>query len=194
MSSTQLRNLKDCMSGNRNQGESDSRVEVAAETLRVLTAEIIRCRRCPRLVEHRERIGEIKRASYKDWDYWARPVPASATRQLRLWSWDWHRQPMEATGPAECSPAMRRPRSSSRPCTRPDWRTSRYRTTGRTAGIHGGLRLRRGACVPPGDRPTPEEQRTCLPYLAREMRTAAQPEGCAGAGTDSVPGRSAGDG
>ena len=25
-------------------------------------------------------------------------------------------------------------------------------------------------CVPPQDRPTPEEQRTCLPYLVREMQ------------------------
>ena len=25
-------------------------------------------------------------------------------------------------------------------------------------------------CVPPGDRPTPEEQSACLPYLVRELR------------------------
>ena len=41
-----------------------------------LTREIINCCRCPRLVEHRERIGELKRASYADWDYWAKPVPS----------------------------------------------------------------------------------------------------------------------
>ena len=26
-------------------------------------------------------------------------------------------------------------------------------------------------CVPPGDKPTPEEQKTCLPYLIRELKT-----------------------
>ena len=41
-----------------------------------LTSEIVSCRQCPRLVEHRERIGETKRASYSDWEYWARPVPS----------------------------------------------------------------------------------------------------------------------
>ena len=48
----------------------------AAEGLRALTGEIVSCRRCPRLVAHRERIGETKRASYLQWDYWAKPVPS----------------------------------------------------------------------------------------------------------------------
>ena len=41
-----------------------------------LMAEIIVCRACPRLVEHRELMGRRKRASYANWDYWARPVPS----------------------------------------------------------------------------------------------------------------------
>lgn len=36
---------------------------------------IITCTRCPRLVEWRERMGQEKRAAYRNWDYWARPVP-----------------------------------------------------------------------------------------------------------------------
>ena len=33
------------------------------------------CRRCHRLVEWRERVARDKRASFRDDDYWGRPVP-----------------------------------------------------------------------------------------------------------------------
>ena len=44
--------------------------------LEALTGEIIACRMCARLVAWREKIGKEKRASYKDWEYWAKPVPS----------------------------------------------------------------------------------------------------------------------
>ena len=40
--------------------------------LAALTDEIVACRMCTRLVDWREKIGKEKRASYKDWDYWAK--------------------------------------------------------------------------------------------------------------------------
>jgi uracil-DNA glycosylase family 4 len=40
-----------------------------------LNAAITSCRRCPRLVEWREAVGRVKRASYADQTYWAKPVP-----------------------------------------------------------------------------------------------------------------------
>ena len=36
---------------------------------------MIACRNCDRLVEHCRKIAAVKRAAYRDWDYWARPVP-----------------------------------------------------------------------------------------------------------------------
>ena len=44
--------------------------------LAALTDEIVACRMCTRLVDWREKIGDEKRASYRDWDYWAKPVPS----------------------------------------------------------------------------------------------------------------------
>ncbi len=46
-----------------------------AAALAALEAEIVGCRACPRLVEWRERVAREKRAAFRDWDYWARPVP-----------------------------------------------------------------------------------------------------------------------
>ena len=43
--------------------------------LRGLERAVVRCRRCPRLVEWRERVAAEKRAAFAAWDYWGRPVP-----------------------------------------------------------------------------------------------------------------------
>jgi uracil-DNA glycosylase family 4 len=48
------------------------KVETALE---ILERRIVGCRRCPRLVEWRERVAAEKRAAYAEWDYWGRPVP-----------------------------------------------------------------------------------------------------------------------
>jgi uracil-DNA glycosylase family 4 len=36
---------------------------------------IIDCEQCPRLREHCQRVAREKRAAYRDWEYWGRPVP-----------------------------------------------------------------------------------------------------------------------
>ena len=33
------------------------------------------CRKCPRLVEYREKVAREKRRAFRDWTYWGRPVP-----------------------------------------------------------------------------------------------------------------------
>jgi uracil-DNA glycosylase family 4 len=40
-----------------------------------LQKSITACERCPRLREHCQRIGQVKRRAFADWDYWSRPVP-----------------------------------------------------------------------------------------------------------------------
>jgi uracil-DNA glycosylase family 4 len=40
-----------------------------------LNRDIVACRACPRLVEHREAIGRERRRAFADETYWARPVP-----------------------------------------------------------------------------------------------------------------------
>ncbi len=37
--------------------------------------EIIKCRRCSRLVEWREKVAYEKRRAFRDWTYWGKPVP-----------------------------------------------------------------------------------------------------------------------
>ena len=48
---------------------------MSAAALDALNREIAGCRACPRLVEWRERVAREKRAAFRDWTYWGRPVP-----------------------------------------------------------------------------------------------------------------------
>ena len=54
------------------------------DSLAVLHDEIVACRACPRLVEWREEVAREKRAAYRDWDYWGRPVPGFGDPAARL--------------------------------------------------------------------------------------------------------------
>lgn len=45
------------------------------DLLEKLNNEIIHCRKCPRLVEWRERVANEKKRAFMEWDYWGKPVP-----------------------------------------------------------------------------------------------------------------------
>ena len=152
-------------------GAPDRPVTGTGLALRELAEEIVSCRLCPRLVEHRERIGETKRASYREWDYWAKPVPSYGDPGATLMvlglapaAHGGNRTGRVFTGDASATfliQAMYQAGLANQP-------VSDHREDGlqyRGAYVCAAVR-----CVPPQDRPTPEEQRTCLPYLAREMQ------------------------
>jgi len=142
------------------------------EKLAALTEEIVSCRMCTRLVDWREKIGKEKRASYKDWDYWAKPVPSFGDPDAPLVllglapaAHGGNRTGRVFTGDPSASfltAAMHEAGLTNQP-------TSEHRDDGLILnGVYIGSAVR---CVPPGDKPTPEEQRTCLPYLVKELKT-----------------------
>jgi len=49
-----------------------------------LNQRIVRCRLCPRLVPYRERIGREKKREFRDWEYWAKPLPSFGTPNARV--------------------------------------------------------------------------------------------------------------
>ena len=56
----------------------------AAAELAALAAQIVECRRCPRLVAWREEVAREKRAAFAEWDYWGRPLPGFGDPAARL--------------------------------------------------------------------------------------------------------------
>ena len=159
------------MTAKRGMRKSDEENREAPAQLVSLTEEIVSCRKCSRLVAHREAIGEKKRASYLNWDYWAKPVPSFGDPMASLMvlglapaAHGGNRTGRVFTGDASATfliKAMHEAGLANQPAS--DHRDDGLVYTG--AYVCAAVR-----CVPPQDRPTPEEQRTCLPYLAREMR------------------------
>jgi uracil-DNA glycosylase family 4 len=157
-------------------GPGDGRVEAdAADSLERLTAEVVACRRCPRLVVWREQVAHDKRAAFRDEAYWGRPLPGFGDPDATLLI-------------VGLAPAAHGGNRTGRIFTGDrsgDWLFGALYRAGYANQPHSvsrddGLRLT-GAyiaacvrCAPPQNRPLPSERDACLPYLARELRLLAK--------------------
>src|ERR1700675_3281518 len=56
----------------------------APQWLKVPDAEVVACRRCPRLVVYREKIAREKRRAYRDCEYWGKAVPGFGDPNARV--------------------------------------------------------------------------------------------------------------
>src|SRR5437763_15769577 len=54
------------------------------DSLPQVSADVVECFKCPRLVAWRELVAQEKRAAYRDWEYWGRPVPGWGDPAARL--------------------------------------------------------------------------------------------------------------
>jgi uracil-DNA glycosylase family 4 len=138
--------------------------------LAALTAEIVVCRRCPRLVEWRERVAREKVARFRDETYWGRPVPGFGDPDARILlvglapaAHGGNRTGRVFTGDASGDflwAALYRAALADRP-------SSRRADDGLTlTDVYIAAAVR---CAPPANEPTPEERDNCAPYLAREL-------------------------
>jgi len=143
---------------------------VSARELAAIRRDIVACRACPRLVEWRERVAREKVPRFADQEYWGRPVPGFGDPAARILV-------------VGLAPAAHGGNRTGRIFTGDRSGDFLYASLYR-AGLSNqpqstsrvdGLKLRGvylasvNRCAPPGNRPTPEERDTCLPYLAREL-------------------------
>ncbi len=140
------------------------------DALHVLYRELVACRRCPRLVAWREEVGRKKRRAYRDWDYWARPVPGFGDPGARILVFGLapgdpgaNRTGRVFTGDASGDflyAALYRAGLANQP-------TSTHREDGlELYGVYITAAVR---CVPPGNKPTREEIAACSAWTAREL-------------------------
>src|SRR5438093_8805600 len=73
------------------------------DSLERVTAQVVDCRCCPRLVRYRQEVARSKRAAFRDWEYWGRPVPGFGDPGARLLVVGLARRPTEGIGPAASS-------------------------------------------------------------------------------------------
>jgi uracil-DNA glycosylase len=135
-----------------------------------LERRIVRCRRCPRLVEWRERVAREKRAAFRDEEYWGRPVPGFGDPAARVYvlglapaAHGGNRTGRVFTGDRSGDwlfAAMHRAGFASQP-------TSHHRDDGlrlKDAWVAAVVR-----CAPPANKPLPPERDNCMPYAAQEL-------------------------
>lgn len=131
---------------------------------------IASCEQCARLREYCRGIGEKKRRAYLDWEYWARPVPGFG-------------DPNASILILGLAPGAHGANRTGRPFTGDASGDFMYdvlhelglSTKPKAVSRTDGLKLRKAwigsvvRCAPPGDKPTPEEIRTCSQHLTAEV-------------------------
>jgi uracil-DNA glycosylase family 4 len=139
-----------------------------------LQARIVRCRRCPRLVAHREAVGNPPPPRYAGQRYWARPLPGFGDPRARLLL-------------VGLAPAAHGGNRTGRIFTGDrsgDWLFGSLHRTGLAAQetsvragdgqrLIGARMVAAVRCAPPANKPEPSERAACFPWLSREVALVA---------------------
>ena len=140
------------------------------KALEVLNQEIVVCRKCPRLVQFREHIAQVKRRAYRECEYWGKPVPGFGDPKARVLL-------------IGLAPGAHGANRTGRVFTGDRSGEFLYKVMYETGfasqptstGRKDGLKLFDAyvsaavRCVPPDNKPLPQEIRNCRPYLEREL-------------------------
>jgi uracil-DNA glycosylase len=143
---------------------------MSTSRLEEVSAEVIDCRTCPRLVEWRERVAREKTARFADQEYWGRPVPGFGDPAARILvvglapaAHGGNRTGRIFTGDRSGDFLVR----SLHRLRLANQATSVSRDDG--LRLVGAYLTAVNRCAPPGNKPTPAERDACLPYLEREI-------------------------
>ncbi len=147
---------------------------VNSTSLEQLHAKLETCTCCPRLVAWREEVGRVKRAAYRKQTYWAKPVPGFGDLNARILllglapgAHGSNRTGRMFTGDSSGDflfPALHRAglASQAKAFSRDDGMS-----------LHDLFITAAGRCAPPENKPSPEELRTCRPWLEAELKFLA---------------------
>ena len=135
-----------------------------------LQKKITACKACPRLVQWREKTAREKRASFLDWNYWGKAVPAFGDPKARI----------VLVGLAPAAHGANRTGRMFTGDRSGDWLYAALHRAGlasqaESRDAEDGLKLK-GAwitamvrCAPPDNKPSNQERDQCLPWFLKEL-------------------------
>jgi uracil-DNA glycosylase family 4 len=140
-----------------------------------LEAQVVACRRCPRLVAWREQVAADRRAAFADQVYWARPVPGFGDAGARL----------VVVGLAPAAHGANRTGRMFTGDRSGEWLyralyragyANRPTSTGRDDGLElsGAFVTASVRCAPPENHPSSQERDACQPYLEAEIELLSE--------------------
>jgi uracil-DNA glycosylase family 4 len=138
--------------------------------LKALNARIVDCDRCARLREYCTEVARVRRRAYADFEYWGRPVPSFGDERARVL----------ALGLAPGAHGSNRTGrmftgDGSGDFLFPVLHDAGFASQPRSVTRDDGMKLSDlwisavVRCAPPDNKPAPEEQRNCAPWLDEEM-------------------------
>lgn len=143
----------------------------APSPLQSLNARIVACDRCPRLRAYCAEVARVRRRAYANSEYWGRPVPSFGDERARVLV-------------LGLAPGAHGSNRTGRMFTGdgsgdflfPVLHEAGFAPQPRATSRDDGMKLNNlwicavVRCAPPANKPTPEEQRNCAPWLDEEMR------------------------
>ena len=140
------------------------------EQLEGLKSEMVQCRQCPRLVAWRENVAQVKKAAFRDGEYWGKPVPGFGDPLARL----------VIIGLAPGAHGSNRTGrmftgDSSGNFLYPALHRAGFANRSQSSSLEDGLELKDCfitapvRCVPPENKPTPLELKTCSSWFKSEL-------------------------
>jgi uracil-DNA glycosylase len=145
-------------------------MDASADQLSVLNARIVDCERCTRLRVYCAEIARVKRRAYVDHEYWGRPVPSFGDPKARVLALglapgahgsNRTGRPFTGDGSGDfLFPVLHEAGFASQPTAASRDDAMKLKDLWITSVVR---------CAPPGNKPTPEEQRNCAPWLDEEI-------------------------